>query len=127
MSDRDGPPAAGFPANISNTPIEVAETLAPVVFGQKSLADGSGGQGMHQGGLGQVVSFTSRWPGRLRVSLLTDRTRIPAKGIRGGQAGKVGHVYLNGRPVDNPKSVVDMKEGDTLELALPGGGGYGQS
>lgn len=127
MSDRDGPPAAGFPANISNTPIEVAETLAPVVFGQKSLADGSGGQGTHHGGLGQVVSFTSRWPGRLRVSLLTDRTRIPAKGIRGGQAGKVGHVYLNGRPVDNPKSVVDMKEGDTLELALPGGGGYGQS
>jgi len=27
--------------------------------------------------------------------------------------------------VQNPKGVVDMVEGDTLELALPGGGGYG--
>ncbi|UOD50113.1 hydantoinase B/oxoprolinase family protein [Orrella daihaiensis] len=125
MRDRDGPPAAGFPANISNTPIEVAETLAPVIFGEKRLADGSGGQGKHTGGLGQVVSLRSMWPGRLRVSLLTDRTRIPAKGIHGGQPGRVGHVYLNDEPVSNPKSVVEMQEGDKLELALPGGGGYG--
>lgn len=127
MRDRDGPPAAGFPANISNTPVEVAETLAPVLFTSKRLADGSGGAGAHRGGLGQVVSFQSRWPGRLRVSLLTDRTRVPAKGILGGAPGACGHVWLNGKAVDNPKSVVDMAEGDTLELALPGGGGYGSA
>jgi len=127
MRGRDGPPASGFPANISNTPVEVAESLAPVVFGTKRLADGSGGDGEQRGGLGQVVSFTSRWPGRLRVSLLTDRTRVPAKGILGGSPGRTGHVLLNGQPVSNPKSVVDMAEGDTLELALPGGGGYGRS
>ena len=127
MRDRDGPPAAGFPANISNTPVEVAETLAPVLFTAKRLADGSGGAGAHRGGLGQVVSFQSRWPGRLRVSLLTDRTRVPAKGILGGESGRVGHVLLNGTAVANPKSVVDMVEGDTLELALPGGGGYGNA
>ncbi len=125
MRDRDGPPTAGFPANISNTPIEIAETLAPIIFGEKRLADGSGGKGKHMGGLGQVVSFTSLWPGQLRVSLLTDRTRIPAKGIHGGDAGQVGHVLINGKPVPNPKSVVEMLEGDKLELALPGGGGYG--
>ncbi len=127
MRDRDGPPAAGFPANISNTPVEVAETLAPVLFRAKRLADGSGGAGAHRGGMGQVVSFQSRWPGRLRVSLLTDRTRVPAKGILGGAAGRTGHVLINGVPVVNPKGVVDMHEGDTLELALPGGGGYGQA
>lgn len=127
MRDRDGPPAAGFPANISNTPVEIAETLAPVLFGSKRLDDGSGGAGAKQGGMGQVVSFKSRWPGRLRVSLLTDRTRVPAKGIMGGEAGRAGHVYLNGVAVDNPKSVVEMHEGDTLELGLPGGGGYGQA
>ena len=74
-----------------------------------------------------MVSFQSRWPGRLRVSLLTDRTRVPAKGILGGAPGRVGHVLLNGAAVANPKSVVDMVEGDTLELALPGGGGYGSA
>ncbi|MFM8555644.1 MAG: hydantoinase B/oxoprolinase family protein, partial [Betaproteobacteria bacterium] len=125
MRGRDGPPAAGFPANISNTPVEVAETLAPIVFSCKRLADGSGGRGEFQGGAGQIVSFQSRWPGRLRVSLLTDRTRIPAKGLLGVAAGAVGRVRLNGLDVDNPKSVVDMLEGDTLELTLPGGGAYG--
>lgn len=125
MRDRDGAPAAGFPANISNTPIEIAETLAPVRFTTKRLADGSGGIGARRGGMGQVVAFESRWPGLLRVSLLTDRTRVPAKGILGGEAGRVGHVWRNGAPVENPKGVVDLAEGDTLELALPGGGGYG--
>ena len=125
MRGRDGPPAAGFPANISNTPVEVAETLAPVVFGAKRLADESGGAGAHVGGMGQVVSMRSRWPGRLRVSLLTDRTRIPAKGILGGAPGRTGHVRVNGVDVPNPKGVIDLVEGDLLELALPGGGGYG--
>jgi N-methylhydantoinase B len=125
MRDRDGPPTSGFPANISNTPIEVAEMLSPVLFGCKSLIEGSGGEGIHRGGMGQKVSFQSRWPGRLRVSLLTERTRVPAKGIEGGQAGRTGHVLLNGQAVEHPKGVVDMVEGDILELGLPGGGGYG--
>ncbi len=127
MRERDGPPASGFPANISNTPIEVAETLAPVLFRCKRLADGSGGEGGHRGGMGQVVAFESRWPGLMRVSLLTDRTRIPAKGILGGTPGRVGHVLCNGKPVENPKGVVELVEGDMLELALPGGGGYGRA
>ena len=125
MHGRDGAPAAGFPANISNTPIEIAETLAPIRFKSKRLADDSGGKGARRGGMGQVVAFESRWPGRLRVSLLTDRTRVPAKGILGGEAGQVGHVWCNGVPVENPKGVVDLLEGDVLELALPGGGGFG--
>ena len=75
--------------------------------------------------MGQTVSFESRWEGRLRVSLLTDRTRVPAKGIMGGSPGETGHVWLNGQPVAHPKGIVDLKVGDRLELALPGGGGFG--
>lgn len=126
MQQRDGPPAAGFPANISNTPVEVAETLAPILFGRKELRENSGGAGQHRGGLGQFVAFQSRWPGRMRVSLLTERTRVPAKGLCGGNAGSTGYVWLNGQAVDNPKSVIEVKEHDWLELALPGGGGFGR-
>jgi N-methylhydantoinase B/oxoprolinase/acetone carboxylase alpha subunit len=61
------------------------------------------------------------------VSLLTDRTRIPAKGLLGGRAGALGRVRLNGQDVANPKSVVDLLEGDTLELTLPGGGAFGRA
>jgi len=126
MRDREGPAALSFPGNISNTPIEVAESLAPILFTCKRLADGSGGAGASQGGRGQVVAFKSRWPGTIRTSLLTDRVKIPAKGLQGGQPGKAGHVHKNGEPVAHTKGMVDLKAGDTLELGLPGGGGFGE-
>lgn len=123
--DRDGLPAVSFPGNISNTPVEVAESLTPILFKAKHLAEGTGGNGASQGGLGQVVSFQSRWPDVIRASLLTERVKVPAKGLFGGQPGEVGHVMLNGVPVSEPKSMIALNEGDVLELRLPGGGGFG--
>ncbi len=127
MRDRDGIPAASFPANISNTPIEVVECLAPVLFTAKRLVEGSGGDGARKGGLGQVVALQSRWPGTIRASLLTERVNIPPKGLLGGKPGKVGHVTKNGSPVAEPKGFLVLKEGDVLELQLPGGGGFGEA
>jgi N-methylhydantoinase B len=75
--------------------------------------------------LGQVVAFKSRWPGVIRASLLTDRVRVPAKGLLGGRPGKVGHVHLNGAAVPEAKGMVHLKADDVLELSLPGGGGFG--
>ncbi len=126
MRGRDGMPALSFPGNISNTPIEVAENLAPILFSTKRLDESSGGGGARQGGLGQIVAFESRWPGTMRVSLLTDRVRVPAKGLLGGKAGKVGHVHKNGVPVEQTKGLVDLESGDVLEVGLPGGGGFGK-
>ncbi len=126
MRARDGVPAISFPGNISNTPIEVAENLAPILFSSKRLDENSGGQGAKRGGMGQIVAFESRWPGTIRASLLTERVRIPAKGLLGGQAGKVGHVYKNGVPVKEAKGIVDLELGDVLEVGLPGGGGMGE-
>lgn len=125
MRERDGIAAMSFPGNISNTPIEVAENLAPILFSAKRLVEGSGGSGARPGGLAQDVSFASRWPGTMRVSLLTERVREPARGLLGGADGRVGHVRLNGRAVDEPKGMVDLGIGDVLELGLPGGGGFG--
>lgn len=125
MRDRPGVPAISFPANISNTPIEITENLAPIIFRTKRLDENSIGKGAMQGGFGQIVSFESRWLGNIRASLLTDRIRIPAKGLLGGEAGKPGHIYKNGVPVKEPKGIVDLKYGDVLELGLPGGGSMG--
>ncbi len=125
MRDRDGLAATSFPGNISNTPIEVAENLAPILFTAKRLREGSGGEGARRGGQGQIVAFTSRWPGTIRVSLLTERVRLPAKGLLGGAAGAVGHVHRNGVPVEQAKGMVDLRTGDVLEVGLPGGGGFG--
>jgi N-methylhydantoinase B len=125
MRDRDGIAATSFPGNISNTPIEVTESLAPVVFTAKRLDEGSGGDGSRAGGEGQVVAFVSRWPGIIRVSLLTERVRMPAKGLLGGGPGRTGYVHRNGMPVEQTKGMVELRTGDLLELRLPGGGGFG--
>lgn len=127
MKERDGPSATSFPANISNAPIEVVESLAPVLFTSKRLNEGTGGAGAKRGGAGQVVAFKSRWPGTIRVSLLTDRVKVPARGLLGGEPGKVGHVKKNGSDVAETKGFLILKEGDVLELGLPGGGGFGEA
>lgn len=126
MKGRDGRAAVSFPANISNTPIEVAENQAPILFRCKRLDKDSGGGGASTGGLGQVVAFESRWPNVMKVSLLTDRVKEAPQGLLGGEPGKPGCVSVNGVPVMHAKGRVDLKKGDVLELSLPGGGGFGK-
>jgi len=125
MQGRDGYACTSFPANISNTPLEVTENIAPILFLSKSLYADSGGAGRHRGGAGQIIAFESRWPGLIKASLLTERTRVPAKGLLGGGPGKTGYVMKNGAHVAQPKGIVELGIGDVLEFALPGGGGFG--
>ena len=127
MRDQDGASTLSFPGNVSNTPIEVAENVAPILFRSKHLALESGGVGARSGGLGQVASFESLWPGVMRASLLTERTRVPAGGLAGGQPGSPGQVRKNGEVVSQSKGIIDLRKGDVLEFRTPGGGGYGQS
>jgi N-methylhydantoinase B len=122
---RDGMSCTSFPANISTTPVEVTENLAPLLFRTKRIADDSGGPGRHRGGCGQVVEIESRWDGRVRVSLLTERTRIAPRGLLGGLPGRTGMVRHNGTPVAETKGVVELANGDVIEIQLPGGGGIG--
>src|SRR5947207_14194436 len=52
---KDGLPATAFPSGVLGTPVEVVETLAPLLVERKALRDGSGGDGRFRGGLGQVM------------------------------------------------------------------------
>lgn len=122
---RDGYACTSFPANISNTPMEVTENIAPILFRRKALYPESGGDGAHRGGAGQIVGFESRWRGTIKASLLTERIRIPAKGLLGGKPGRVGYVAKNDSAIAQPKGIVELACGDVLEFALPGGGGFG--
>jgi N-methylhydantoinase B len=126
MTSRDGFSVTSFPANISTTPVEVIENLAPLLVRIKRIAADSGGPGRQRGGCGQVVAIESRWPGLLRVSLLTERTKVPPRGLLGGMAGRAGFIHKNGVPVAETKGIVELREGDILEFCVPGGGGVGQ-
>lgn len=125
MKDRPGPACTSFPGNISNTPIEMTETTAPLIYEEKRIVRGTGAAGAAAGGDAQAVAIRSRWPTAVKVSLLTERVRTPARGLFGGASGALGSVRKNGQPVALTKGTLELEPGDLLELQLPGGGGYG--
>ena len=121
---RDGPSALSFPSNVSNTPVEIMETVAPVRVRHKRLVPASGGAGRFRGGLGQAVAFENLSPKPLTVSFLAERTRFAATGLFGGRPGGLGAVTIDGRPVD-PKATHVVEPGRVIEMTTPGGGGFG--
>jgi N-methylhydantoinase B len=124
---RDGYNVLSWPSNISSTPVEMIEQLAPLKFHYRRLRTGTGGEGRYRGGNGQEALLESRAVGPLMVSFLAERTRpeAAAPGIAGGGPGAPGAVLINGKPVD-PKRQHVIEPGDQVELRTPGGGGYGE-
>jgi N-methylhydantoinase B len=122
---KDGLSATAFPSGVLGTPVEVIETLSPLVIDRKALRDGSGGDGRFRGGLGQVIAFRVKTREPYVCSVLCDRTRVPAQGFFGGAPGAPGEVLINGRPPANPKAEQTLMPDDVVEVRLPGGGGYG--
>ena len=124
--DRDGANILSWPSNISSTPVEMIEQLAPVKVRYRRLRKGTGGKGTHRGGNGQEILFEMTSPNPTMVSFLAERTRpeAAAAGVAGGGAGAPGAVLINGKPVD-PKAQHLVAPGDTVELRTPAGGGYG--
>jgi N-methylhydantoinase B len=123
-SHKDGAPAMSWPSNISPTPIEIAEKESPVFFKAKALRANSGGAGEYRGGLGQEITFVNQHSGPLTIIFLTERTKFPAPGIRGGQEGALGEVLINNQPINTRLPQV-LQPGDEVTLRTPGGGGYG--
>ena len=122
---KDGLSATAFPSGVLGTPVEVMETLAPLVFEKKALRDASGGGGRFRGGLGQVISFRVDSAEPAFCSVLCDRTRIPAQGFFGGEPGAPGGLRVDGREPANPKAEQVIAPGALVEIIVPGGGGYG--
>ena len=121
---RDGANCLSWLSNVSSTSIELSEQIAPLRFRHKRLRTDSGGAGKHRGGLGQEIFFESLSEGPIAVSFLAERTVMPAFGIKGGKEGATGVLAVNGEKVD-PKCQYVLQRGDTVSMATPGGGGYG--
>ena len=121
----DGLSATAFPSGVRNTPVEITETLAPLIFRRKEYRPDSGGAGQFRGGLGQVIEITHAGHAPFAVFALFDRIDHPARGRGGGCPGAPGRVYLGSGKTLNGKGKQVIPAGDTLVLELPGGGGYG--
>ncbi|MCC7426877.1 MAG: hydantoinase B/oxoprolinase family protein [Alphaproteobacteria bacterium] len=120
----DGPDTLSFPTNVSNTPIEVLESVLPVRIHEKVLRLGSGGVGQWRGGDGQRVVLEVVNAEGANMVILSQRLNYPPVGRQGGANGAIERILLNGQPVQGERPF-EMKQGDVFTLELSGGGGFG--
>lgn len=120
----DGQSTYAWPSNVSNVPVELIERNSAMFFHRKELRAGSGGDGRHRGGLGQEIHIEIRSETPVGMIFMAERCRFPAPGFGGGEHGARGEVRIDGGPVDHRSNVV-LRNGQTVTLRTPGGGGYG--
>jgi 5-oxoprolinase (ATP-hydrolysing) len=126
----DHPGAAVIQTHMTNSRLtdpEVLESRFPVVVEEFSIRRGTGGAGLHRGGDGALRRLRFTEP--VSVSLLSGHRRVPPYGMAGGQPGALGWnrlVRADGTVVAlRGCDSIDAAIGDTLEIATPGGGGWG--
>lgn len=112
--------------NTRNTPIEALETAYPVRVLEYTLADGTGGKGLHRGGDG--IKRTFQFLCNTTLTLLTERRKYAPYGLAGGKPGKRGVNLIQwegGGQVELNKGTLHCPAGTVLTIRTPGGGGWG--
>ena len=122
---RDGLSATAFPSGIRSIPVEICETVAPIVIHRKELLPDSGGAGTWRGGLAQRVEVGGRDDASIEVFAVFDRVDNPARGRNGGADGAAGKVMLDDGTKLRAKGQQIIPAGRRLRVDLPGGGGFG--
>ncbi len=122
---KDGLSATAFPSGVRSVPVEITESIAPVIVWRKEYRTDSGGAGRTRGGLGQVMEIESSENAPISVFAMFERIDHPALGRDGGAAGAAGKVTLASGKAMRGKGQQTIPPGERLRLELPGGGGFG--
>ncbi len=122
---KDGLSATAFPSGVRSTPVEITETVAPLIFRRKEYIVDSGGPGRFRGGLGQVMEIEHADGAPFAVSKMFERVRNAARGREGGGAGRAGRVTVPGVGPLRVKGREIVPPGRSIVLETPGGGGLG--
>lgn len=125
--EKDGLSSTAFPSGVGAIPVEITEAQSPLLFHRRELAQGSGGDGLHRGGMGAVIEVENSEAEPFTIACATvERRRHPARGRAGGSAGRVSRVRLASGKVLPGKETYVVPAGDRLVAEMPGGGGYGK-
>ncbi len=112
-------------------PVEILESLYPVLFTQWALRPDSGGPGRHRGGLGAIYEIEALADGGAEVFLIGERGKYPPFGVNGGKPAALNRfVYGTDSGEATPPLVtkitdVKIRRGQRVRLETPGGGGFG--
>jgi len=112
-------------------PLEILESLYPIMFTQWALRPDSGGPGRHRGGLGAIYEIEALADGGAEVFLLGERGKYPPPGANGGGTAMLNRfVYETDTGEATPPLVskvtdVKIRRGQKVRLETPGGGGFG--
>jgi N-methylhydantoinase B len=114
--------------NSLNTPAEALENAYPVRLHRYSLRNGSGGQGLHNGGDGIIREIEVLTDAQ--VTMLADRRTRSPYGLNGGADGAAGRIVIiryDGREEELPgKTSTRLRAGERVRIESPGGGGWGK-
>ncbi|HXC52469.1 MAG TPA: hydantoinase B/oxoprolinase family protein [Candidatus Limnocylindrales bacterium] len=113
--------------NTWNTPVEALEAYYPMRIRRYGVRRGSGGSGTHRGGDGIVREVEVLVESE--VTLLSERRTRGPWGLGGGKDGAAGCdeiIDARGRRRRiASKSSLTLAPGETIVVATPGGGGWG--
>jgi N-methylhydantoinase B len=115
--------------NIAAVPIEMLESVHPMLFTTYALRADSAGAGRYRGGLGLIREWRLTAPeGRFAATF--DRFTIAPYGLRGGEEGATGRlvlVHADGTQTALRSKLSDLRlqAGDTIRIETSGGGGHG--
>jgi N-methylhydantoinase B len=123
-ASKDGLNTTGFPSGVGGVPAEVIESLTPLLQYRRELRIDSGGAGKYRGGLGQSTEMRSTSGRPWEVSAMIDRIKFPGLGLQGGAPGKCGRFTVDQVPKP-AKLLLSVAPSASVQLDLPGGGGYG--
>lgn len=122
----DGLSTTAFPSGVGSVSVEIAETVAPLLFTKKQFAPDTGGPGTYRGGLGQEVRVRSRLGEDMSVSAAAfEKLTKGPEGREGGLSGAAGRARISDGTVISSKGIYRIPAGEELILQTPGGGGFG--
>ena len=107
---------------------EILESRFPVLLENFGIRVGSGGDGKYRGGDGVVRKIT--FLDAMSASILSSHRTIEPFGLNGGQPALCGQNSVRRKDGSiellSANTTVAMQAGDTLIIATPGGGGFGE-
>ncbi len=112
-------------------PMEILEAAYPVMFRQWALRPDSAGAGLHRGGMGATYEIEVLEGGGAKAFLFGERGRSAPNGVVGGQKAAL-NVFSYEQddgwhhpPMASKMVGINLKQGQSVRLETPGGGGYG--